>query len=113
MQNFFLAKLHANNDEPLVEDLELPPKQRPTAARPRVPASGKIPPQPSSINTTSANGVPGTLSSASALNVSAGGTGAGVVNGQDVPRSSPQKRPAPANKRDKLQNVNAKQPRLV
>src|SRR5687767_7988490 len=44
VQNFFLAKLHANNDEPLVEDLELPPKQRPTAARPRVPASGKIPP---------------------------------------------------------------------
>ncbi|EEH44433.2 SAGA histone acetyltransferase complex subunit SPT7 [Paracoccidioides brasiliensis Pb18] len=43
VQNFFLAKLHANNDEPLVEDLELPPKQRPTAARPRVPASGKIP----------------------------------------------------------------------
>lgn len=39
-----MAKLHANNDEPLVEDLELPPKQRPTAARPRVPASGKIPP---------------------------------------------------------------------
>ncbi|OJD13847.1 hypothetical protein AJ78_05743 [Emergomyces pasteurianus Ep9510] len=43
VQNFFLAKLHANNDEPLVEDLELPPRQRPTAARPRVPASGKIP----------------------------------------------------------------------
>ncbi|PGG99470.1 transcriptional activator SPT7 [Blastomyces parvus] len=46
VQNFFLAKLHANNDEPLVEDLELPPKQRPTAARPRVPASGKIPQPP-------------------------------------------------------------------
>ncbi|EQL31315.1 transcriptional activator SPT7 [Blastomyces dermatitidis ATCC 26199] len=46
VQNFFLAKLHANNDEPLVEDLELPPKQRPTAARPRVPASGKIPQAP-------------------------------------------------------------------
>ncbi|EER37070.1 bromodomain-containing protein [Histoplasma capsulatum H143] len=46
VQNFFLAKLHANNDEPLVEDLELPPKQRPTAARPRVPASGKIPHAP-------------------------------------------------------------------
>lgn len=49
VQNFFLAKLHANNDEPLVEDLELPPKQRPTAARPRIPASGKIPP-PTNIN---------------------------------------------------------------
>lgn len=30
----------------MVEDLELPPKQRPTAARPRVPASGKIPHAP-------------------------------------------------------------------
>ncbi|GBF62294.1 transcriptional activator [Trichophyton mentagrophytes] len=46
-RNFFLAKLHANKDEPLVEDYELPPKQRPMAGRPRVPASGKIPPQPS------------------------------------------------------------------
>jgi transcriptional activator SPT7 len=44
VQNFFLAKLHANDDEPLTEDLELPPKQRPTAARPRLPATGKIPP---------------------------------------------------------------------
>ncbi|KAL1964087.1 hypothetical protein VTN77DRAFT_7505 [Rasamsonia byssochlamydoides] len=44
VQNFFREKLRANNDEPLVEDLELPPKQRPTAARPRLPASGKIPP---------------------------------------------------------------------
>ncbi|KAF3491568.1 transcriptional activator SPT7 [Arthroderma uncinatum] len=46
-RNFFLAKLHANKDEPLIEDHELPPKQRPMAGRPRVPASGKIPPQPS------------------------------------------------------------------
>src|SRR5436190_274445 len=52
VQNFFLAKLHANNDEPLVEDLELPPKQRPTAVRPRVPASGKIP-QPAVQGTNS------------------------------------------------------------
>lgn len=44
MQAFFNAKLQAHNSEPLVEDLELPPKQRPTAARPRLPASGKIPP---------------------------------------------------------------------
>ncbi|KAJ9211874.1 transcriptional regulator family: Bromodomain transcription factor [Paecilomyces variotii] len=42
VQNFFRSKLQANNDEPLVEDLELPPKQRPTVARPRLPASGKI-----------------------------------------------------------------------
>ncbi|KAK2770684.1 Transcriptional activator spt7 [Onygenales sp. PD_12] len=53
VQNFFLAKLHANNDEPLVEDLELPPKQRPTAARPRVPASGKIPQVPNTGVTAS------------------------------------------------------------
>ncbi|KAL4786183.1 hypothetical protein BJX76DRAFT_322144 [Aspergillus varians] len=44
MQAFFNAKLQAHNNEPLVEDLELPPKQRPMAARPRLPASGKIPP---------------------------------------------------------------------
>ncbi|KAJ5594791.1 uncharacterized protein N7459_000999 [Penicillium hispanicum] len=44
VQAFFKAKLDANNDEPLVEDLELPPKQRPMAAKPRLPASGKIPP---------------------------------------------------------------------
>lgn len=41
---FFKGKLDANSDEPLVEDLELPPKQRPMAAKPRLPASGKIPP---------------------------------------------------------------------
>lgn len=41
---FFKGKLDANGDEPLVEDLELPPKQRPMAAKPRLPASGKIPP---------------------------------------------------------------------
>lgn len=40
---FFKGKLDANSDEPLVEDLELPPKQRPMAAKPRLPASGKIP----------------------------------------------------------------------
>lgn len=44
MQEFFGNKLENNNNEPLVEDLELPPKQRPMAARPRLPASGKIPP---------------------------------------------------------------------
>lgn len=43
VQAFFKGKLDANNDEPLVEDLELPPKQRPMAAKPRLPASGKIP----------------------------------------------------------------------
>ena len=42
IRDFFLHKLHANNDEPLVEDLELPPKQRPNHGRPRLPATGKI-----------------------------------------------------------------------
>lgn len=39
-KNFFLAKLHANNDQPLVEDEDLPPKQR--RPRPRLGATGKI-----------------------------------------------------------------------
>ncbi|KAL4800645.1 hypothetical protein BDV19DRAFT_353443 [Aspergillus venezuelensis] len=48
LQAFLNAKLQARNNEPLIEDLELPPKQRPMAARPRLPASGKIMP-PSSL----------------------------------------------------------------
>ncbi|KAB8228550.1 SAGA histone acetyltransferase complex subunit SPT7 [Aspergillus alliaceus] len=44
VQEFFGTKLQASNNEGLVEDLELPPKQRPMAAKPRLPASGKIPP---------------------------------------------------------------------
>lgn len=40
MQPFFLRKLHANGDLPLIEDEELPPKQR--FPRPRLPPSGKI-----------------------------------------------------------------------
>ncbi|KAF9891140.1 Transcriptional activator spt7 [Aspergillus nanangensis] len=44
VQAFLKAKLEAHNNEPLVEDLELPPKQRPMATKPRLPASGKIPP---------------------------------------------------------------------
>jgi transcriptional activator SPT7 len=40
VQNFFLAKLHANNDDPLVEDEDLPQKQR--FPKPRLPPSGKI-----------------------------------------------------------------------
>lgn len=43
LQSFFKGKLEANRDEPLVEDLELPPKQRPMATKPRLPATGKIP----------------------------------------------------------------------
>jgi transcriptional activator SPT7 len=42
IKDFFLGKLHNHNDEPLVEDLELPPKQRPNHGRPRLPATGKI-----------------------------------------------------------------------
>jgi transcriptional activator SPT7 len=40
VRNFFLAKLHANDDEPLLEDEELPVKQRPS--RPRLGPTGKI-----------------------------------------------------------------------
>ncbi|KAF3311088.1 Transcriptional activator spt7 [Orbilia oligospora] len=40
VQNFFLAKLHANSDEPLIEDEDLPIKQR--APKPRLPPTGKI-----------------------------------------------------------------------
>ncbi|RYO73887.1 hypothetical protein DL762_010619 [Monosporascus cannonballus] len=40
VKNFFLAKLHANGDSPLVEDEDLPIKQR--RPRPRLGATGKI-----------------------------------------------------------------------
>lgn len=40
VRNFFLAKLHANGDQPLVEDEDLPVKQR--RPRPRLGATGKI-----------------------------------------------------------------------
>lgn len=40
VQAFFLGKLHANNDEPLVEDDDLPQKQR--FPKPRLPPTGKI-----------------------------------------------------------------------
>ena len=40
VKNFFLAKLHANGDQPLIEDEDLPVKQR--RARPRLGATGKI-----------------------------------------------------------------------
>lgn len=40
VKNFFLAKLHANADAPLVEDEDLPVKQR--RPRPRLGATGKI-----------------------------------------------------------------------
>lgn len=40
VKNFFLAKLHANNDQPLVEDEDLPQKQR--RPRPRLGPTGKI-----------------------------------------------------------------------
>lgn len=40
VKNFFLAKLHANNDQALVEDEDLPVKQR--RPRPRLGATGKI-----------------------------------------------------------------------
>ena len=40
VQNFYLAKLHANGDAPLVEDEDLPQKQR--LPKPRLPPTGKI-----------------------------------------------------------------------
>ncbi|KAI6777930.1 Transcriptional activator-like protein [Emericellopsis cladophorae] len=40
VKNFFWAKLHANGDQPLVEDEDLPVKQR--KPRPRLGATGKI-----------------------------------------------------------------------
>ncbi|KAI0141727.1 bromodomain-containing protein [Xylariaceae sp. FL1272] len=40
VKNFFLAKLHANGDTPLVEDKDLPVKQR--RPQPRLGATGKI-----------------------------------------------------------------------
>jgi transcriptional activator SPT7 len=41
-RNFFRKRLTENGDRPLLEDYELPPKQRPGYGRARVPASGKI-----------------------------------------------------------------------
>jgi transcriptional activator SPT7 len=40
VKNFFLAKLHANGDQPLIEDEDLPIKQR--RPRPRLGPTGKI-----------------------------------------------------------------------
>lgn len=40
IQDFFLQKLHGNSDEPLVEDDDLPIKQR--FPKPRLPPTGKI-----------------------------------------------------------------------
>lgn len=40
VQEWFMAKLHDNNNEPLVEDDDLPPKQR--FPKPRLPPTGKI-----------------------------------------------------------------------
>ncbi|RMZ75526.1 hypothetical protein DV738_g5415, partial [Chaetothyriales sp. CBS 135597] len=42
IRDFFRKKLRENGERPLVEDLDLPLKQRPGYGRPRVPASGKI-----------------------------------------------------------------------
>ena len=40
VQEFFLSRLRANNDEPLIEDDDLPQKQR--FPKPRLPPTGKI-----------------------------------------------------------------------
>lgn len=70
-RNFFQAKLHANNDEPLTEDLELPPKQRPNAQRPRLPASGKIGDGTKNINASPTKRPPPGSAKKSATNVAA------------------------------------------
>merc|ERR1711939_674343 len=41
-REWFKKRLRDNGDRPLLEDLELPPKQRPGYGRARIPASGKI-----------------------------------------------------------------------
>ena len=41
-RGWFVRRLRDNGDRPLMEDLELPLKQRPGYGRPRIPASGKI-----------------------------------------------------------------------
>ena len=70
-----MAKLHANNDEPLVEDLELPPKQRPNGMRPRLPASGKIGEGTKNIQASPAKRPPPSASKKS-------GTNTATVNGE-------------------------------
>ncbi|KAJ5540115.1 hypothetical protein N7513_008447 [Penicillium frequentans] len=73
VQAFFKGKLDANRDEPLVEDLELPPKQRPMAVKPRLPASGKIPPMPGvSAPNTSPQKRPAPPNAATAVKTGAG-----------------------------------------
>ncbi|KIW84284.1 hypothetical protein Z517_03534 [Fonsecaea pedrosoi CBS 271.37] len=42
IREWLKKRLHDNGERPLVEDLELPPKQRPGHGRARIPASGKI-----------------------------------------------------------------------
>lgn len=51
MHEFFIQKLQNNGEEPLVEDIELPLKQRPS--RPKLPASGKIAPPSNTATNTS------------------------------------------------------------
>jgi transcriptional activator SPT7 len=91
VKNFFLAKLHANNNEPLLEDLELPLKQRPNHGRPKLPATGKI-----GDGKTGANGISPTkrppLKSKAAASASAGAnnkkkaavSGTAELNGEEV-----------------------------
>lgn len=50
VQDFYLSKLEKSKDDSLVEDLELPPKQRPGGHRPKLPASGKIAGPPPGAN---------------------------------------------------------------
>ena len=78
VQGFFRSKLQANNDEPLSEDLELPPKHR---HRPRLPASGKI---------TGPTPTPATTAAAASSSTTTAAAATTTTN------TSPQKRPQPS-----------------
>lgn len=68
---FFERKLEENSGDPLIEDLELPPKQRPNGSRPRLNATGRIGDGKNGANSSpqkkaQANGTKSTPSKASA-----------------------------------------------
>jgi len=111
VKNFFLAKLHANSDQPLIEDEDLPIKQR--RPRPRLGATGKIvspqkrPPKEQialakkkkklesglaqvtdgkGVNSTPEKGTPAKKKSVTIAN------GAGASNGAVMPSAAPMER---------------------
>ncbi|KAJ9602343.1 Transcriptional activator spt7 [Cladophialophora chaetospira] len=97
MRAWFARKLRENGDRPLIEDLELPVKQRPGYGRARIPASGKIGEGTLKNNNTSplkkppgkgANANKGGAGAQSGANATPAkrksiANGAGLVNGAD------------------------------